>query len=208
MARHSKKRVSEGPRRCVGCRQGETPERMLRFVVHERSLWIDTSRSLPGRGAWVHPRPGCLAQGIERGGFQRSLHAPVQDSVERVLDEGRRICQDEALRLLGLLRRSGVLIFGRDEVEKAVTAGRLQALCVSRDAAQRTAMAVQKLAKQASLALHQIGKREQFGSALGAAPVAVLGLPQGLAGRRADEALWRWAQLFDNAVVYKGTSGA
>lgn len=181
---------------------------MLRFVVHEKKLWIDVAQKLPGRGAWVHPRPGCMQQGLERGGFQRSLHAPVNDSLERILHESLRVCQEEALRILGLLRRSGVLVYGRDEVQKAAMAGNLHALCLAPDAAQRTMIAVQRLASDTELALCKVGQREQLGHALGAAPVAVIGLPKGPAGKGAELALWRWSQLFEKAMVYKGSVGA
>ena len=208
MARTKNKIHSDGPRRCVGCRQGDEPGRMLRFVVHEKHLWIDVAQKLLGRGAWVHPRQGCMQQGLERGGFQRSLHAPVNDSLERILEESVRVCQDDALRILGLLRRSGTLVFGRDEVKKAALAGKLHALCLAPDAAERTALSVQRLASDKALNLCTVGDREQFGHALGTAPLAVIGLPKGSAGKGATQALWRWSQLLDKAMVYKGSVGA
>ncbi len=208
MARNKAKAASEGPRRCVGCRQGEQTGRMLRFVVHEKRLWIDIAHKLPGRGAWAHPRRGCLQQGLERGGFARSLHAPVSDQLERVLAESLRVCQNEALRLLGLLRRSGVLFYGRDEVQKAAKAGQLLTICLATDAARRTGQAAQRMAAEAEITLSQLATREQFGHALGTAPVALVGLPKGPAGQGAEQALWRWSQLLDKAKVYNGSVGA
>jgi uncharacterized protein len=34
---------------------------------------VDTARSLPGRGAWLHPAPQCLQQAIRRRAFTKAL---------------------------------------------------------------------------------------------------------------------------------------
>lgn len=36
-------------------------------------------RSRPGRGAWLHPDPDCLAEAVRRRAFARALRAPVRD---------------------------------------------------------------------------------------------------------------------------------
>lgn len=68
-------------RTCVGCRATDTPEAMLRVVrtgeAAPAALTLDTSRSAPGRGAWIHPRATCIASALSRGGFARSFRSPV-----------------------------------------------------------------------------------------------------------------------------------
>jgi len=49
-------------------------------VVVEDLLVVDVGRSLPGRGAWLHPDPGCLDLATRRRAFGRALrHAGALD---------------------------------------------------------------------------------------------------------------------------------
>ena len=65
-------------RTCVGCRKRELAVELLRVVAvstgnGEYAAIVDTSRSLPGRGAWLHPAPQCAQQAIRRRAFTRAL---------------------------------------------------------------------------------------------------------------------------------------
>ncbi|WP_203909822.1 YlxR family protein [Rhizocola hellebori] len=72
-------------RTCVGCRQRASASDLLRVVAiasvtdsgssHFR-LRPDPSRVLPGRGAHVHPVPGCLDSALRRRAFGRALRVP------------------------------------------------------------------------------------------------------------------------------------
>jgi uncharacterized protein len=49
-------------------------------VVHDL-LVVDERRSMPGRGAWLHPDPGCLELATRRRAFGRALrHAGPLDT--------------------------------------------------------------------------------------------------------------------------------
>nr|WP_203708250.1 YlxR family protein [Asanoa iriomotensis] len=64
-------------RTCVGCRQRAPADELLRFVAvgdgEPYRLRPDPTRSLPGRGAHVHPDPACLALACKRRAFGRAL---------------------------------------------------------------------------------------------------------------------------------------
>ncbi|WP_410645513.1 YlxR family protein [Amycolatopsis sp. lyj-346] len=56
----------------------------------DRRVVVDGRRRLPGRGAWLHPDPDCLAKAERRRAFPRALRAPgaldareVREHVER-----------------------------------------------------------------------------------------------------------------------------
>ncbi|GEO35626.1 hypothetical protein CAE01nite_33510 [Cellulomonas aerilata] len=75
-----------GPvRTCVGCRRTGSRSDLLRVVVTgggslEPALVVDAARSLPGRGAWLHPDRRCLELAERRRAFGRSLrHAGPLD---------------------------------------------------------------------------------------------------------------------------------
>jgi len=48
---------------------------------------VDPSRQGPGRGAWVHPRAGCVEAALARGGLARALRAGVGAEVAGRLRE-------------------------------------------------------------------------------------------------------------------------
>ena len=66
-------------RTCIGCRDCTAAAELLRVVVARDSagqsveVVPDPRRCLPGRGAWVHPEPGCVALAERRRAFGRAL---------------------------------------------------------------------------------------------------------------------------------------
>ena len=71
---------TDGPvRTCVGCRRKDAREALVRLVVDRAPLdvtlrvVVDERRSLPGRGAWVHPDPRCYELADKRRAVGRAL---------------------------------------------------------------------------------------------------------------------------------------
>jgi predicted RNA-binding protein YlxR (DUF448 family) len=76
---------SDPRRTCVGCRAVERSGVLLRVVAEavvgvggdeDGSSYLvvpDPRRRLPGRGAWIHPDPGCLRAAERRRAFGRAL---------------------------------------------------------------------------------------------------------------------------------------
>src|SRR3954469_6038079 len=68
-----------GPvRTCVGCRTTGPRSALLRVVVvtdaaGSPAMVVDEGRSMPGRGAWLHPDPGCLETAERRRALGRAL---------------------------------------------------------------------------------------------------------------------------------------
>lgn len=65
-------------RTCVGCRQRANRPELIRVVAQNNQLVIDHSKSLSGRGAWIHPSSDCLEQAITRKVFHRALRLKQQ----------------------------------------------------------------------------------------------------------------------------------
>ncbi len=82
---------SPGPvRTCIGCRARERTTELFRVVAVNGVLVPDPRHRLPGRGAWLHPDPGCLAIAERRRAFGRALrHAGPLDTstIRRFLDD-------------------------------------------------------------------------------------------------------------------------
>lgn len=63
-------------RTCVGCGARAPRSALVRFVLDDATrLRIDPGKSLPGRGAWLHPVTACAQAFADRRGSVRSLRA-------------------------------------------------------------------------------------------------------------------------------------
>jgi predicted RNA-binding protein YlxR (DUF448 family) len=72
--------VTASPQRtCVGCRRRDDQAGLLRLVTADgaSTVVVDQFRRLPGRGAWLHPQPECLAMAVKRRAFNRAFRGKV-----------------------------------------------------------------------------------------------------------------------------------
>ena len=69
-------------RTCVGCRRAGPKTDLLRVVARADSVLPDPTARLPGRGAYVHRDPACLAIAERRQALARALRllGPVDTS--------------------------------------------------------------------------------------------------------------------------------
>lgn len=159
-------------RTCVGCRAALSPEGMVRLVLGpEGEVVFDLAGGAFGRGAWVHPRPECLAQAP--AGLSRALRSPVRSTA---LELHRELVAAAARRIRGLVisaRRAHKLEAGSTAVELAVADGRAALVLVARDAraAADHAWLVPLVARGAALAY---GSKDEFGSWLSRPETALL----------------------------------
>ncbi|MBS9534147.1 YlxR family protein [Mycobacterium sp. M1] len=85
-------RSRQGPvRTCVGCRKRELAVELLRVVAvsGNGNVAVDRAGNQPGRGAWLHPVPGCLQSAVRRRAFTRALRisgSPDVTGVEEYFD--------------------------------------------------------------------------------------------------------------------------
>ncbi|NKX56067.1 YlxR family protein [Arthrobacter mobilis] len=71
-------------RTCIGCRRRDAQADLLRLAVTAAdgasAVVVDEGRRLPGRGAWLHPDPDCMALAVKRRAFGRAFRARVDSS--------------------------------------------------------------------------------------------------------------------------------
>lgn len=67
-------------RTCVGCRKRAAKSELLRVVARGGACLPDPSARQPGRGAYLHPVPGCLEVAQRRRALARALR--VQGSLD------------------------------------------------------------------------------------------------------------------------------
>ncbi|MEE4022784.1 YlxR family protein [Gordonia sp. PKS22-38] len=65
---------------CVGCRQRAEAAELVRVAVRQGDgppeLVVDGTRTMPGRGAWLHPRRDCVTAAVRRKAFGSALRVP------------------------------------------------------------------------------------------------------------------------------------
>jgi uncharacterized protein len=67
----------EAVRTCLGCRQRAPRPSLVRVVARDGRVVVDAAARLPGRGAWLHPDPGCLDAAVKRNAFGRALRTAI-----------------------------------------------------------------------------------------------------------------------------------
>ncbi|HVK22841.1 MAG TPA: YlxR family protein [Actinokineospora sp.] len=77
-------------RTCVGCRARASDKQLLRVVFVAGDAVPDPRRRMPGRGAWIHPDPSCLAAAEKRRAFSRAFKVTEAVGVEVVRSEIER----------------------------------------------------------------------------------------------------------------------
>ena len=82
----------------MGCRKRELAAELVRVVAvsagngeHVTSVIVDTGNNLPGRGAWLHPAPGCVFQAVRRRAFVRALRITGSPDTSAVVEYVERL---------------------------------------------------------------------------------------------------------------------
>jgi predicted RNA-binding protein YlxR (DUF448 family) len=89
-------RLTEVLRTCIGCRERADKTTLVRVVAAKESTTTvvtpDLSRSLPGRGAHLHPTARCLELATRRKAFGRALRVegPLDlNALSAMIDEAK-----------------------------------------------------------------------------------------------------------------------
>ncbi len=78
----------EPERSCVGCRERAPKAELLRVARTPAGVHADPHGSEPGRGAYVHRDPACVAAALRKGAFASALRTGLaQEELARLKDE-------------------------------------------------------------------------------------------------------------------------
>ena len=154
----------------------------------------DLAGKLPGRGAWVTPQRGLVAQAARRG-FARAFRAEtrVPGGPDAFAEGLGTLLGDRALAAFGLARRAGQLHAGFEAVSKR--AGQLCAYVTPLDASpdQTARLAGRVAAAGGGTHVRVPTDAEALACAIGEAAAVHVGLTAGSAGRAAAALASLWA---------------
>ena len=189
-------RSGAGPERtCVGCRGVAPRDELVRVVVGlENQLMVDRKGTLPGRGAWVHPRAGCV-EALEAAPklLARSLRATP--SVEGFGAHLRAVIYRQALDGLSMAQAAGALVGGRDLLSRALRAEDCVAVVVATDASPRGMAEFRAIAGDAVPFVTLNLDRDGLGARIGKGPRAALGVRRSRAAAHLIRQLHRLSDL-------------
>lgn len=181
----------EAGRCCVVCRKRGERGRLLRFVrMLDGEICFDLKANLPSRGAWLCPHLACLDKAFaKRLLFRTERTLPINGEL---MKEGmRQRLEESIIGGLGLLRRMGRLVIGRDMAKGLLSGDEVVAILLAADLAPRS----QKEMKEAL-------ERSDSGAKIFIAPILMSQLDAGLGrektgvvailkSRITDEILWQ-----------------
>lgn len=114
----------EPQRRCIASGEVVASEAMVRFVVGpDGTIVPDLAGRLPGRGLWLRASRGMVNTAVARKLFARAARRPVTvppDLAQRIEDG----LAERSLNLVGLARRAGEAVVGREKVRAWLKAGK------------------------------------------------------------------------------------
>jgi predicted RNA-binding protein YlxR (DUF448 family)/ribosomal protein L7Ae-like RNA K-turn-binding protein len=120
-------------RTCASCGEEASPEQLVRFVrSDDAQVYPDLKGSLPGRGAWLHPRPECLKKigpALAKS-FKARIDTTSSEAISRLASAGRV----RVRHLLGAGRRERLVAEGSELTEEAWNLGQAALVLVAEDA--------------------------------------------------------------------------
>ena len=82
------KQSQDRPRRtCIGCRCRADKAELIRVVFRDGELFLDQSQDAPGRGAYVHPKRGCVETADQRKAVARALRVEGPLALGRLFEQ-------------------------------------------------------------------------------------------------------------------------
>ncbi len=128
--------MSMAERMCIVTRAVKPPEELVRFVLSPSDdVTPDLKRKLPGRGVWVSASRECIELATRKGHFARgfkhqaSCDGDLPDLVGRLLYK-------EAVSLISLCNRAGLITAGFEKVRAQLAKGSVAAVLIASDAGE------------------------------------------------------------------------
>ena len=129
-------RAETGPlRRCIASGESLPAERLIRFVIApDGALTPDLACELPGRGIWLTAHRDALTKAIAGKGFSRAVRRQITVPPE-LGDQISHMLLRRVQQFLGIARKAGVAVCGREKVEALARAGKIGVLIAASDGA-------------------------------------------------------------------------
>lgn len=175
----------DGPQRtCLVTREKGDRAAMVRFVLSpEGVVTPDIRARLPGRGVWIKASRVTISVAIRKKLFDRGFREAAKVDAD-LPAQVERLIEDDALQMLALANKAGVVVTGFGKVEDELGAGRAAVVLHATDSAADGVRKLDQAAHRggrtpARVKLFEAGR---LGLALGRPHVVHAALAPGAAG--------------------------
>ncbi len=166
-----------GRRRCVVTHAVEDRSALVRFVAHGTTVIPDLAERLPGRGAWIGARRTRIEEAVRRNLFARAFRCRVEPPADLAAQVEELVVR-RVVDAVGLARRAGAAVHGRDRALEAVHTGQAGLLVVADDAGSQAPRMLQAAAAHGIATGTGPGKTA-LGAPFGVASAAYLAIGAG-----------------------------
>ena len=175
----------DGPlRTCLVTREKGDRSGMIRFVLSpEGEVTADVRNRLPGRGVWIKASRSTISEAARRKVFDRGFRGPSKAASD-LPDQVERLLEADALQMLGLANKAGIVVTGFGKVEDELASGSAAIVVHAADAAADGVRKLGQAARRGCRSPAQVNLFEsaRLGLALGRPHVIHAALKTGAAG--------------------------
>lgn len=191
-------RHRDGPtRQCAVCRKAQLTWALLQLAAE---LPDQPTAKHRGRRTYVCIALPCL-KGLDAKVLSRALRRQVGATTETIgLDAIAEMAADRVMGLLGLARRQNAIVLGAGRLSETDPQS-LRVVVISGDVAQRTARQLEQQGHPVMAT--PFATAEDLGAAVGAAPLAALGIRSGRLGSQAAY----WLRVWYEAQAHEAEVG-
>ena len=180
-------------RMCIVSRVVKPEGELVRFALSPDGKVVpDLARKLPGRGVWASLDPKAIAEAQKRKLFAKGFGAEAEADPALPDLVGRLLLQ-EAVSLLALARKAGLVTSGFMKVEEALAKGRVKLLLHAKGAGADGTIKLNRKASEDVVVSDLFGASE-LDLAFGRENVVHAGVAGGSLTEKLLDSLRRWAQ--------------
>jgi len=155
-------------RTCIGCRGVFPKDEVVRIVSGPAGPVIDYREKLPGRAAYVCPRPECIRAALAKGQLARALRGPVpQQTEEQFLSVLIAAVREKLFSLLSMAVKAGKLVSGFSAVDDALRKGTVALLIFADDISDGTREKIELHAGGGAIRQVTLSTKGELGSLVG-----------------------------------------
>ena len=126
----------ETTRKCIVTGQIIDKEQLLRFtILPDNTVVPDFKKKLPGKGLYTINSHTALLKAINNNLFAKASKTNAK-ALPSLMEQVENILQKQALDIISLSRKAGILISGMDKVKEAIKKGNVAFLHEATDAGE------------------------------------------------------------------------
>lgn len=185
---------------CVVCKTKKEKTEFLRVVLRpDKTVEVDQTGKMPGRGAYVCNNSLCLSKASNAPLLDRGLKSHVGDRTKEIIKHraqdlknehsvhesskrknydhhDKRVTDESLHRFIGMAEKAGKVISGYDAVEHAMIKNLVKLVVVAHDTSDSTKKRMTREADKKSIKYITYSDKAHLGECIGKSPKALIAI--------------------------------